>query len=612
MKFACIIFIVLLIIPVYAQEDIRPTSRITGTVQNSVEIKNPKAVSEMDIKMIQSGSLEITGSISKANLSVYVPKEFVSSRTVTAPEATWKIISDNFGNNIIFFEWSNPSGVAAYRIESIINSKAKHLPSKKNIGSDAKYLNETKSILFSSEIRTYAFPFEKTLDRTAELNTFVNDYMEYDISLVGERKSSIWALENRRGVCVEHANLLTALLRTAGIPTRYIVGYAYSTVDKKLIGHTWVEVLAQDGTWIPFDPTWLQAGYIDATHIKTGALLDDDQKDILMYVGNGQITWNRNEEQFEILDFKEDILGDITIQTRAFGINEQGFLRANVKTNECTVLDININSCVDQQTGRNFFDFKNPERKVWFCGETDVYWVFDIKKGLNRNTVYTCPVTVYDETGGKQTTEIEVTGTRSQADIFISGPDVVSINEEFTLEAHAGTDFIFFSPTERYQEKTVSLSIGQPGSYNFYLYEDGAYAQKTVKVLDQKDFSLAVEALTEALDNESFVVTARVKNLLGKQQTAKIQIEFENEIMEKTASFVPYDEKTFVFTLEPKSPGLKKIIASVITETITTYTTSIDVKGKELPLSGGERVKGFFDAIIELFRSIIDAILNLF
>ena len=137
------------------------------------------------------------------------------------------------------------------------------LPQEKAIGFDATYLKENDQVRFTPELRKTAFPFERSLKRAAELAIWVNNYIYYDLGLVGELKPSDWVYENRRGVCVEYANLLSALLKISGIPTRYVVGYAYSSVESKLIGHAWVEILASDGSWIPLDPTWLEAGYLD-------------------------------------------------------------------------------------------------------------------------------------------------------------------------------------------------------------------------------------------------------------------------------------------------------------------------------------------------------------
>jgi hypothetical protein len=70
-------------------------------------------------------------------------------------------------------------------------------------------------------------------------------------------------LVHRRGDCNEHATILTALLRAAGIPARIAVGLVYR--DGKFYYHAWNEVYM--GKWISLDATLNQVP-VDATHIK--------------------------------------------------------------------------------------------------------------------------------------------------------------------------------------------------------------------------------------------------------------------------------------------------------------------------------------------------------
>ena len=67
----------------------------------------------------------------------------------------------------------------------------------------------------------------------------------------------------KKGDCNEHAVLLTALLRTANIPSRQAAGVVYQ--DGYFFYHAWVEVYL--GSWIPVDPTFDQVP-ADVTHIR--------------------------------------------------------------------------------------------------------------------------------------------------------------------------------------------------------------------------------------------------------------------------------------------------------------------------------------------------------
>ena len=74
---------------------------------------------------------------------------------------------------------------------------------------------------------------------------------------------ALTVLETKVGDCNEHAVLLTALLRAAGIPARECVGIVYT--DHRFFYHAWTE--AYLGHWISMDATLNQMP-TDATHIK--------------------------------------------------------------------------------------------------------------------------------------------------------------------------------------------------------------------------------------------------------------------------------------------------------------------------------------------------------
>jgi len=71
--------------------------------------------------------------------------------------------------------------------------------------------------------------------------------------------------EERQGYCVHFATAMTMLLRSAGIPARYVQGYGPGTLlDDTMPGkylvtqgdaHAWVEVYFAGAGWVPFDPT---------------------------------------------------------------------------------------------------------------------------------------------------------------------------------------------------------------------------------------------------------------------------------------------------------------------------------------------------------------------
>lgn len=107
---------------------------------------------------------------------------------------------------------------------------------------------------------------------------WVNDYVDYAKGnefnkYYLQQKTAVETLLSRKGVCDEFANLAAAILRAKNIPTRIVIGI---TFDGQAWGnHAWIEVYNEkQNEWIPSDPTFREAGFVDATHIKMGSFND--------------------------------------------------------------------------------------------------------------------------------------------------------------------------------------------------------------------------------------------------------------------------------------------------------------------------------------------------
>ena len=61
-------------------------------------------------------------------------------------------------------------------------------------------------------------------------------------------------LRKAKGVCQDFAHLMIAVLRSFGVPARYVSGYIHRP-NKESQSHAWCEVWLEDGGWIGVDPT---------------------------------------------------------------------------------------------------------------------------------------------------------------------------------------------------------------------------------------------------------------------------------------------------------------------------------------------------------------------
>ncbi len=108
---------------------------------------------------------------------------------------------------------------------------------------------------------------------------WVTTNINYSLSSVAAEatKPSTWVYENREGVCDEMTALFLSMLRSLGIPARFVSGISYTNLPEFAEpwgSHGWAEVWFPRTGWVPFDVTYGTYGYVDATHIKLAESLD--------------------------------------------------------------------------------------------------------------------------------------------------------------------------------------------------------------------------------------------------------------------------------------------------------------------------------------------------
>lgn len=98
------------------------------------------------------------------------------------------------------------------------------------------------------------------------LNEKIYSHFTYDAGATDISTATPTVWRSRRGVCQDFAHVMLGVLRTAGIPSRYVCGYIESSASSegeekqpRLVGsiatHAWVEVLVPGMAWVALDPT---------------------------------------------------------------------------------------------------------------------------------------------------------------------------------------------------------------------------------------------------------------------------------------------------------------------------------------------------------------------
>ncbi len=161
----------------------------------------------------------------------------------------------------------------------------------------ASISNEFAPYLLTNQYVNYS-PTSKTVAKAAELVsgastdidkiTKVYEYVVSNFTYDKAKASSVQSgylpdvdkvLAEKKGICFDYAAVMAAMLRSQGIPTRLVVGYAGEVYHAWISTYTkekgWVENIIQfDGTsWKLMDPTFASSS--------------KSSPDVMKYIGNG-------------------------------------------------------------------------------------------------------------------------------------------------------------------------------------------------------------------------------------------------------------------------------------------------------------------------------------
>jgi transglutaminase-like putative cysteine protease len=181
-----------------------------------------------------------------------------------------------------FWKWEEVEEKIEYGVDSMIDSEIKiyHLSNKVNFPYDfdeelTLYLKNTENINSNDyEIRDKANELVEGKDdlyeAVFEVGNWVNHEINYDLSTLTAdvTQNASWTFQNKYGVCDEITTLFVAMLRSVGIPAKFVSGIAYTDAIDGFGSHAWSEVYFPNIGWVPFDITYGQYGYVDSTHIK--------------------------------------------------------------------------------------------------------------------------------------------------------------------------------------------------------------------------------------------------------------------------------------------------------------------------------------------------------
>ena len=162
----------------------------------------------------------------------------------------------------------------------------------------APFLRPNQLVNFNASSRAVAVANDlvrgstSVLDSVSRVFNFVIENIEYDFELAATVTSGYvpdidQVLARGRGICFDYASLMTAMLRSQGIPTQLVIGYAGD------IFHAWISVYSPETGWINevirFDGNEWRV--MDPTFASTG----NQSEEVMQFIGTGA---NHNPTHF--------------------------------------------------------------------------------------------------------------------------------------------------------------------------------------------------------------------------------------------------------------------------------------------------------------------------
>ncbi|MDP7244689.1 MAG: transglutaminase domain-containing protein [Flavobacteriales bacterium] len=462
------------------------------------------------------------------NLSHY-PYESFNQKVINfeiEPEA-------DIESNAILYNWQNPRNRVTFGYKTTIRTNSNIIEVKDKIKfpvldlpeeleqytqpSEIINSDDEDIIGFASEIAEGEDDLYIVVHKIAE---WTKSNIEYDLSTLTEKSSlkASWVLDNRQGVCDELTSLFIAMLRSLGIPGKFVSGVAYTENElfpENWGSHGWAEIYFPGYGWIPYDVTYGQFGYIDPTHVKLKESVDSGEPSAqYRWVGNIDLETKDLDIDASLQEtigrIKNPVSLDVNVLKQNIGFGSYNLIEVILENLEDYYIssEIYISKPEEVELTEDFIKnilLKPNEKK-------SVFWIVKLTDNLQKNFIYTFPMTVSTLRGSKEDTEFE----SKKGDITYSFEEINNI-------------------------------LGQKKEEEKKIYS------RDVKIdcnIDQKEFYYYEKALLKC----------KIKNI-GNTVLKSLNVCFESECSKADLGIV--QEKSFNYTVEKSVTGNQESIFKV-------------------------------------------------
>ena len=397
-----VIFFILLFVPIaYAQEEYQNYESVTLDTRITSQINLDSGVDYLSSELY------------------FFPRETEFQKITEKTYSDKVLVKQDY----ITYEWTNPEEQLAFYLDYKIKSNFNLVEIKNKILYPIEVPEEYKEYLKSTDlINSNNILIKKQADDILDdeddlyevvykLASWTKDNINYSLETLTEEvtQNSLWVLENKRGVCDELTVLFIAMLRSRGIPAKFVSGQSYTNVIPGFGNHAWAEVYFPGKGWVPFDVTYGQYGYVDATHIKMKESADAKEPSV-------KYKWSPAGKELDVnpLNISTSITSVSDKMPNYVKINFN-LLRNQVKSGSYVPIEIELENTKDFYISTTLYITKAPSemannvRHVLLKPneKKKIYWVINTPDNLDDRYLYTSKIEILDFFGAFQEIEIE-------------------------------------------------------------------------------------------------------------------------------------------------------------------------------------------------------------
>lgn len=346
----------------------------------------------------------------ETNLTFF-PQNTISQEIISLSTSTFPAADVLVESNSIIYRWGKSKNQQYfYSLNSKIRLKNKligisdiiEFPITSN--EFMEYTYPTKFIDIDDDIRNKAQEIAEGEDDlyvvTFKIADWVESNIQYNLSTLTAdvvQKSS-WVFDNKEGVCDELTNLFISMVRSLGIPAKFVSGVAYTNTNGLWGPHAWAEVYFPGGGWIPFDITYGQFGWIDPTHLKLMETADSGE-------ASAKFSWKSYNVDFNADEIKLDTIL-LSEGNKINPIVEMVVtpLKNNVGPGSYVPIKINIKNLNNFYLPESLFVIKAPgltERNIKHLllkpnQEKTIFWIVKIPDNVENDYLYSTTFEIRD------------------------------------------------------------------------------------------------------------------------------------------------------------------------------------------------------------------------